>query len=247
MKIGFAGFRHDHIFVLYEKAKNHKLFYIIHTIINNKLFQTTNTLCYFNNYNTYYKWSSDDTSSYNVIMELPDGNIDEVPEFMPSVIEIGDVEGGGDYFNLKHFYGINDYVSYNDIKSPFIIQTGRLCRVDYLNNTTSFISDNPSDAVNNCLEATPDGVFIDTNGIIYKVNSDNTFSPVFSGALNVTEGFFVNFASAGAKTITFNKNQRYTGNAKALVQRELVKLTMIDGENESELFFACNEEAKQGS
>ena len=29
MKIGFAGFRHDHIFVLYEMAKNHELYEIV--------------------------------------------------------------------------------------------------------------------------------------------------------------------------------------------------------------------------
>lgn len=88
---------------------------------------------------------------------------------------------------------------------------------------------------------------------IYRLNSNNTFSPVFNGVLNVTEGFFVNFADNDnnitntlSATANFNKGQRYTGTAKALVQRELVKLTMIDGENESELFFACNEEAKQG-
>ncbi len=86
-------------------------------------------------------------------------------------------------------------------------------------------------------------------------NSDNepVWETTSSGVLNVTEGFFVNFADNDenttntlSATANFNKEQRYTGTAKALVQRELVKLTMIDGENESELFFACNEEAKQG-
>lgn len=112
--------------------------------------------------------------------------------------------------------------------------TFRLNIATFLNNNTS-IYNNQSQGNGSQIQGR----------CIYRL-SNNTFSPVFSGALNVTEGFFVNFASAGAKTITFNKNQRYTGNAKALVQRELVKLTMIDGENESELFFACNEEAKQG-
>ncbi|MBO7277283.1 MAG: leucine-rich repeat domain-containing protein [Bacteroidales bacterium] len=113
--------------------------------------------------------------------------------------------------------------------------TFRLNIATFLNNNTS-IYNNQSQGNGSQIQGR----------CIYKLNSDNTFSPDFSGALNVTEGFFVNFASAGAKTITFNKNQRYTGNAKALVQRDFVKLTMIDGENESELFFACNEEAKQG-
>lgn len=113
--------------------------------------------------------------------------------------------------------------------------TFRLNIATFLNNNTS-IYNNQSQGNGSQIQGR----------CIYKLNSDNTFSPVFSGALNVTEGFFVNFASAGAKTITFNKNQRYTGGAKALVQRDFVKLTMIDGENESELFFACNEEAKQG-
>lgn len=112
--------------------------------------------------------------------------------------------------------------------------TFRLNIATFLNNNTS-IYNNQSQGNGSQIQGR----------CIYRL-SNNTFSPVFSGALNVTEGFFVNFASAGAKTITFNKNQRYTGTAKALVQRELVKLTMIDGENESELFFACNEEAKQG-
>jgi hypothetical protein len=93
--------------------------------------------------------------------------------------------------------------------------------------------------------------------VYYRLTYNEENQPVWettsSGVLNVTEGFFVNFADNDnnitntlSATANFNKGQRYIGTAKALVQRELVKLTMIDGENESELFFACNEEAKQG-
>ena len=176
-----------------------------------------------NDYNTYYKWKSDNTSSYNIIMELPDGNVDEVPEFMPSVIEISDVEGGGDYFNLKHFYGVNDYVSYNDIKSPFIIQTGRLCRVNYSNNTTSFISDNPSDAVNNCLEATPDGVFIDTNGIIYRVNSDNTFNRIGTESPNYSSSKIISLKDNYAIDEDYNLYEIYN-NDLYLIDTDCKKL-----------------------
>lgn len=75
--------------------------------------------------------------------------------------------------------------------------------------------------------------------VLYKYNG-TTFEPKTTGVIDVTEGFFVNKSS-----LTFNKNQRYIGNSKSSAQRDFVKLAMIDGENEVELLFAHNEEAKQ--
>ena len=90
--------------------------------------------------------------------------------------------------------------------------------------------------------------------VYYRLNDDNeTWTTESAGEINVTEGFFVNFADNDdnttntlSATANFNKGQRYTGTAKALVQRELVKLTMVDGEREVEVLFAHNEEAEQG-
>ncbi len=92
---------------------------------------------------------------------------------------------------------------------------------------------------------------IDMNDIqgrcIYRLNSaSNTFAPVFEGAINLTEGFFVNFASAGENTATFKKSQRYNPISAKSSQRDFIKIVMIDGENETEVLFAQNEDAEQG-
>ena len=65
------------------------------------------------------------------------------------------------------------------------------------------------------------------------------------GVINVTEGFFVNFTSAENHSAFFKKSQRYTGTAKASAEREFVRLAMIEGEIETELLFAQNEQANE--
>ena len=86
-------------------------------------------------------------------------------------------------------------------------------------------------------------------GIVYRLTSNASNQPVWetvsTGQINITEGFFVNFASAGAKTVNFNKNQRYTGAKKSAEERNFIRLTMLEGENEVDLFFAHNQEAEQ--
>ena len=65
------------------------------------------------------------------------------------------------------------------------------------------------------------------------------------GVIDVTEGFFVNFTSNGQQTATFKKSQRYIPTAKASVEREFVRLAMLEGEIETEVLFAQNDEATE--
>jgi hypothetical protein len=82
--------------------------------------------------------------------------------------------------------------------------------------------------------------------ILYRFNNENnTWQTATSGVINVTEGFFVNFTSAGQQSATFNKSQRYTNTAKASTEREFIHLAMLEGEVETELLFAQNEQANE--
>ncbi len=80
---------------------------------------------------------------------------------------------------------------------------------------------------------------------VYRLNEEGAFDPAFDGAINLTEGFFVNFANPGNNTATFNKDQRHIGAKKSIAKKDYLKLTMKDGNKERELYFAQNEEAKQ--
>ena len=86
-------------------------------------------------------------------------------------------------------------------------------------------------------------------GVSYRLTYNASNQPIWQtvsvGQINITEGFFVNFESSGAKTVNFDKNQRYTGAKKSAEERDFIKLTMIEGENEVDLFFAHNQEAEQ--
>ncbi len=65
----------------------------------------------------------------------------------------------------------------------------------------------------------------------------------------ITEGFFVNFSSSGAKTITFKKEQMTnypTTSAKSAVEREFIELALVQNNHASKLYFAHNEQAEQG-
>ena len=69
--------------------------------------------------------------------------------------------------------------------------------------------------------------------------------------LNVGQGFFVNLANNGNQTITFTKNQisGYTANkaqSKAESEKEFIRFAMIEGERESEVLFAHNQDAQEG-
>lgn len=80
---------------------------------------------------------------------------------------------------------------------------------------------------------------------IYLLDENGDFDYVTSGTINVTEGFFVNFIDSGEKTAIFNKGQRKLNSNKDLAKRDFIQLTVLDGENKSELLFARNENAKQ--
>ncbi len=86
-------------------------------------------------------------------------------------------------------------------------------------------------------------------GVYYRLTYNASNQPVWetasSGELNLTEGFFVNFANSENNTATFNKDQRFIGSKKIAEGRNFIHLTMTEGANKSELLFAQNEEAKQ--
>ncbi len=80
---------------------------------------------------------------------------------------------------------------------------------------------------------------------IYTLDDEGTFQYVTSGTINLTEGFFVNFVNHGNNSATFTKAQRFTPATKNQnAKRDFARLVMIDGERESELLFAHNEDAK---
>ncbi len=81
------------------------------------------------------------------------------------------------------------------------------------------------------------------NGI-YLLDENGAFQYVTDGTINVTEGFFVNFIGSGNNTAVFKKEQRKLNSNKDLAKRDFIQLTMLDGENKSELLFARNENAK---
>lgn len=83
--------------------------------------------------------------------------------------------------------------------------------------------------------------------VIYKFDGTQ-FTPEITGVINVTEGFFVNFNHNGTHSATFKKSQRFdspANSAKASIEREFVRLAMLDGEREIELLFTQNEQANE--
>lgn len=84
------------------------------------------------------------------------------------------------------------------------------------------------------------GVVYTYNGAVWKPRTDS---------LEVTDGFMLNFTSAGEKTISFKESQgryKFYTQAKSTAAREFVTLTMFDGEIDVDVMFAHNEEAEQG-
>jgi hypothetical protein len=80
---------------------------------------------------------------------------------------------------------------------------------------------------------------------IYTLDDEGAFQYLTSGAINLTEGFFVNFVNPGNNSATFTKTQRFTPTTKNQnARKEFVKLVMIDGERETEILFAHNEKAE---
>ena len=85
-------------------------------------------------------------------------------------------------------------------------------------------------------------------GVVYTYNGAN-FVAVASGEVKVADGFFINYATPGSKTINFKEKQGrwYTNStqSKSTTAREFVRLAMLDEEREIELLFAQNDEATE--
>ena len=83
------------------------------------------------------------------------------------------------------------------------------------------------------------GVYV-WNGTSFDLKQD--------GDIKVTEGFFVNYSSAGSHTATFKKSQltHYPSSTKSEVaSREFIELALEKGEESVKVYFARNEDAEQ--
>lgn len=80
------------------------------------------------------------------------------------------------------------------------------------------------------------------NGI-YKLDNEGEFQYIIEGEINVTEGFFVNYASEGQQSVIFDKSHRLSKSNQPS-QKEYIKLKLQDGERESQLLFSHNDQAK---
>ena len=78
---------------------------------------------------------------------------------------------------------------------------------------------------------------------IYKLNNNGEFQYITEGEINVTEGFFLNYANSGKDTVRFSKTQRKR-NAKTEKKKEYITLKLKDKERETQLYFSHNEKAK---
>lgn len=79
-------------------------------------------------------------------------------------------------------------------------------------------------------------------GVVYTWTGTNFVANVQS-EIKVTDGFILNYATSGEKTITFKEKQGrwYTQTqSKSTTAREFVTLTMMDGELGIDLLFAHN-------
>ena len=104
-------------------------------------------------------------------------------------------------------------------------------------DVATFLADQQGIAPYNDIQG---GVVYTYNGAVWKIRTDS---------LEVTDGFMLNFTSAGEKTISFKESQgryKFYTQAKSTAAREFVTLTMFDGEIDVDVMFAHNEEAEQG-
>ena len=80
--------------------------------------------------------------------------------------------------------------------------------------------------------------------------TDGSFDIKTTGDIDMTEGFFVNFGSAGSHTANFNKEQltNYPTTAKQAKSsaNEFIELTLQNGKDKVRVYFAHNEDAEQG-
>ncbi|MEE1322197.1 MAG: leucine-rich repeat domain-containing protein [Bacteroidales bacterium] len=82
-------------------------------------------------------------------------------------------------------------------------------------------------------------------GVVYLFNGE-TWDDVQAGVINMTEGFFVNYETEGAHSVSFSKSHRPDGAKKAETKKDYMKLLVNDGERTTRLLFAQNDKAKQG-
>lgn len=82
-------------------------------------------------------------------------------------------------------------------------------------------------------------------GVVYRFNGE-TWDDVQAGVINMTEGFFVNYDTEGAHSVSFSKYHRPGGAKKAETKKDYMKLLVNDGERTTRLLFAQNDKAKQG-
>ena len=84
-------------------------------------------------------------------------------------------------------------------------------------------------------------------GVVYIWTGTNFVANV-QGEIKFTDGFILNYATSGEKTITFKEKQGrwYTQTqSKSTTAREFVRLAMLEGEIETEVLFAQNDEATE--
>ncbi len=85
-------------------------------------------------------------------------------------------------------------------------------------------------------------------GVVYTYNGA-MFVAVASGEVKVADGFFINYQTPGSKTINFKEKQGrwYTNptQSKSTTAREFVRIAMLEGEIETEVLFAQNDEATE--
>ena len=108
-------------------------------------------------------------------------------------------------------------------------------------NVSKFLGDNNT-LQGNC-------VYVFRNGTFDMDAGTNGTQGLSSGNIDMTEGFFVNFGSAGSHTANFNKEQLtdYPSSSKSsVVSSEFIELTLQNGKDKVRVYFAQNEDAEQG-
>lgn len=159
-----------------------------------------------------------------------------------------------------HFYtGPITFTTYGDLETQTNYPTSATAKY-YLNNSDVTVSNslvysengywmplaNPYPAklsvskfLQNPNNVQGQGVYV-WNGTSFDLKPD--------GDIKVTEGFFVNYSSAGSHTATFKKSQltNYPTTAKSEVApREFIELALEKGEESVKVYFARNEDAEQ--
>lgn len=109
-------------------------------------------------------------------------------------------------------------------------------------NVSYFLGDNNT-LQGNC-------VYVFRNGTFDMDAGTNGTQGLSSGNIEMTEGFFVNFGSAGSHTANFNKEQltNYPSSSSKSTNAssEFIELTLQNGKDKVRVYFAQNEDAEQG-